>query len=75
MKFGGMEATDAKRLRELESENAKLKALLAETPLHMPVPKRRPQRKKIASQVERKTIGRLMGKHQMCKRHACTLWG
>ena len=29
-KFGGMEISDAKRLRELESENAKLKKLLAE---------------------------------------------
>ena len=34
-KFGGMEATDAKRLRELESENAKLKKLLAEAHLDM----------------------------------------
>ena len=30
-KYGGMQATDAKRLRELESENAKLKRLLAES--------------------------------------------
>ena len=30
-KFGGMEVSDAKRLRELEAENAKLKRLLAET--------------------------------------------
>ena len=29
-KFGGMKASDAKRLRELELENAKLKKLLAE---------------------------------------------
>ena len=29
-KFGGMKASDAKRLCELESENAKLKKLLAE---------------------------------------------
>ena len=29
-KFGGMEINDAKRLRELESENNKLKKLLAE---------------------------------------------
>jgi putative transposase len=28
-KFGGMEASDARRLRELEAENAKLKSLLA----------------------------------------------
>jgi putative transposase len=34
-KFGGMEASDAKRLRELESENAKLKKLLAEAHLDM----------------------------------------
>ena len=32
-KFGGMEASDAKRLRDLESENAKLKKLLAEAHL------------------------------------------
>ena len=32
-KFGGMEVPDAKRLRELESENAKLKKLLAEAHL------------------------------------------
>ncbi len=32
-KYGGMEATDAKRLKELESENAKLKKLLAEAHL------------------------------------------
>jgi len=32
-KYGGMQATDARRLRELESENAKLKRLLAEAHL------------------------------------------
>lgn len=32
-KYGGMQATEAKRLRELESENAKLKRLLAEAHL------------------------------------------
>lgn len=30
-KFGGMEVSEAKRLRELEAENARLKKLLAET--------------------------------------------
>ncbi len=34
-KFGGMEASEAQRLRELESENAKLKRLLAEAHLDM----------------------------------------
>ena len=32
-KFGGMDASDAKRLRALEDENNKLKRLLAETML------------------------------------------
>ena len=32
-KFGGMEVSDAKRLRELEGENGKLKRLLAEAHL------------------------------------------
>ena len=32
-KFGGMEVSDAKRLRELEAENRKLKRLLCEAEL------------------------------------------
>ena len=32
-KFGGLEVSDAKRLRALEDENAKLKRLLAEAML------------------------------------------
>lgn len=32
-KFGGMEVSDAKRLKALEAENAKLKKLLAESML------------------------------------------
>jgi putative transposase len=32
-KFGGMEVSEAKRLRELEAENARLKKLLAEAEL------------------------------------------
>jgi putative transposase len=33
-KFGGMSVSDAKRLKQLEDENAKLKKLLAEAMLH-----------------------------------------
>ena len=36
-KFGGMDVSDAKKLRALESENAKLKKLLAETILEKEV--------------------------------------
>jgi len=36
-KFGGMSVPDAKRLKELESENARLKKLLAESMLELEV--------------------------------------
>lgn len=36
-KFGGMDVSDAKKLRALEAENAKLKKLLAETILEKDV--------------------------------------
>jgi putative transposase len=36
-KFGGLEVTEAKRLRRLEEENAKLKKLLAEAMLDIAV--------------------------------------
>ena len=35
--FGGMEVSDAKRLKALETENARLKKLLAEAPLEQEV--------------------------------------
>lgn len=38
-KFGGMSVPDAKRLKELESENARLKKLLAETLLENEITK------------------------------------
>lgn len=36
-KFGGLEVSDAKRLKALEDENAKLKKLLAETMLEVAI--------------------------------------
>jgi putative transposase len=36
-KFGGMDVSDAKRLKALETENARLKKLLAESALEMEV--------------------------------------
>lgn len=38
-KFGGMEVPDAKRLKQLEQENARLKKLLAERDLEVEVMK------------------------------------
>jgi putative transposase len=44
-KFGGMSVPDAKRLKELELENARLKKLLAETMLEAQVSREALRRK------------------------------
>jgi putative transposase len=44
-KFGGMEVSDAKRLKALESENARLKKLLAESMLENEVSREALRRK------------------------------
>ncbi len=44
-KFGGMTVSDAKRLKQLETENARLKKLLAETLLEAQVSKEALRRK------------------------------
>lgn len=44
-KFGGMSVPDAKRLKELEAENSRLKKLLAETMLEAEVTKEALRRK------------------------------
>lgn len=44
-KFGGMSVSDAKRLKELETENARLKKLLAESLLENEVTKEALRRK------------------------------
>jgi putative transposase len=44
-KYGGMEVSDARRLKELEHENARLKRLVAERDLALEVMKEIQQRK------------------------------
>ena len=44
-KFGGMSVSDAKRLKELETENARLKKLLAESVLENEVTREALQKK------------------------------
>ncbi|WP_404947955.1 IS3 family transposase [Rubrivivax sp. JA1026] len=74
-KFGGMEASDAKRLRELEEENAKLKKLLAEAHLDMHALKSVLGVKPLAPRAKREAIGRLVQEHQLSERRACRLVG
>ena len=45
-KYGGMEASDVKRLKELEEENRRLKQVYAE-PVYLPEPHRSPRTDRI----------------------------
>jgi len=56
-KFGGMEASDARRLRELEAENAKPQAPAGRGASGHARAQERPGGKKIAPQVKREAIG------------------
>lgn len=73
-KFGGMQATDAKRLGELESENS-IKCLLAEVhPGHS-----RTQGwlwcKALAPQARRAAAAQMIAEHHLSERRACRLVG
>ncbi|MBQ0960429.1 IS3 family transposase [Ideonella sp. 4Y11] len=74
-KFGGMDVSEARRLRELEAENAKLKHLLAEAHLDLHALKSVLGGKKVAPQARREMIARLVQEHQLSERRACRLVG
>ena len=68
-KFGGMEVSDAKRLKALEAENAKLKKLLAEAMLEKEVT-REVLRKKVVSAPSRRKVVRHMTIQGLSERQA-----
>ncbi len=75
-KFGGMDVPDAKRLRELEGENAKLKKLLAEAHLDIARAQERSRGKALAPQVKREAIGKMVDANTICPSAApAALWG
>ncbi|MEZ5953125.1 IS3 family transposase [Hyphomonas sp.] len=72
-KFGGMTVSDAQRLRTLESENSKLKRLLAEAMLDNAALKDLGLKKLLTPDVKRKAVQHLMAVHELSERRACKL--
>ncbi|HEY6644428.1 MAG TPA: IS3 family transposase [Povalibacter sp.] len=68
-KFGGMDVSDARRLKALETENAKLKKLLAESMLENEVT-REALRKKLVSAPARRELVRWMMPQGLSQRQA-----
>ena len=74
-KFGGMDVPDARRLRELEGKNAKLKKLLAEAEPGHPLTQGRLWGKALAPQAKRTAITGMVEQYHLSERRACCLAG
>ncbi|MCJ7871472.1 IS3 family transposase [Phaeobacter sp. J2-8] len=74
-KYGGMEVSEAARLKALEDENAKLKRLLADTMLDNVVLKDLPGKELTTLTKRRDAALRAMRDHDISQRRACRLVG
>ncbi|NTZ42951.1 IS3 family transposase [Altererythrobacter sp. SALINAS58] len=70
-KYGGLEVSDARRLKELESENAKLKRLLADAMLDKAALKDLLGKKVLTPAAQREAVAHLQACHGMSERRAC----
>ncbi|WP_420451790.1 IS3 family transposase [Ilumatobacter sp.] len=73
--YGGMKADDAKRLRELESENARLKKLLAEAELDKEMLKHLGRGKMVTPNRRRDAVRELEDRFGVSQRRACRIVG
>ena len=74
-KYGGMDVSEAKRLKALEEENAKLKKLLADARLDNAALKDLLAKKMVTPAVKREAVAHLKGAHGMSERRACKAIG
>ncbi|HEY1017300.1 MAG TPA: IS3 family transposase [Herpetosiphonaceae bacterium] len=72
-KYGGMEVSDAQRLRTLEAENRRLKQLLAETMLDNAALKDVLGKKLVKPADRRQVVAYLVTHHRFSERRACQL--
>ncbi|WP_456828392.1 IS3 family transposase [Bradyrhizobium sp. USDA 4518] len=72
-KFGGMEASEAKRLKSLEDENAKLKKLLAEQMLDAAALRELLFKKMVGPAAKRAAVAHLKAVMGLSERRACTI--
>ncbi|WP_407702708.1 IS3 family transposase [Sulfurivirga caldicuralii] len=72
-KYGGMDVSEAKRLKELEEENAKLKKLLADTMLDNMALKDVLSKKVVSVPAKRQAVEYLQQTWQYSQRKACRL--
>jgi len=74
-KYGGLEVSDAKRLKALEDENAKLKKLLAEAMLDNAMLKDVAAKKIVTPAARREAVAHLQIAYEVSERRACSALG
>ena len=74
-KFGGLEVSDARRLRRLEQDNSRLKKLLAEAMLDNVVLKNLASKKLVTPGAKREAVTHARKQHGLSERRACRLVG
>ena len=74
-KFGGMTVSEAKQLKALEDENAKLKKLLAEQMLDLAAMKELVSKKVVTPAVKREAVAHLRSLLGLSERWACQIAG
>ncbi|MBL4897957.1 MAG: IS3 family transposase [Erythrobacter sp.] len=74
-KFGGLEVSDARRLRTLEQENSRLKKLLTEAMLDNVVLKDPAFKKMVTPGAKREAVAHAREQHGLSERRACSLVG
>nr|WP_254055688.1 IS3 family transposase [Ruegeria sp. EL01] len=72
-KFGGMNVSDAKKLRALEDENNRLKRMLADAMLDNAALKDLANKKLLTPDVKRRAVSDVMDRHGLSERRACEL--
>jgi transposase-like protein len=74
-KYGGMDVSDAKRLKALEEENARLKKLLAEQMLDAAALRELLSKKMVGPAAKRDAVVHLRSAMGLSERRACTIVG
>jgi putative transposase len=74
-KYGGLEISEAGRLKSLEDENRRLKKLLAEAMLDYAALKGSARKKRLEPAARRDAVTRLIERHRMSRVRACRLVG
>ena len=74
-KYGGLEVSEAKRLRGLESENAKLKKLLADAMLDNAALKDLLAKKMVTPAAKREAVAHVCSAFELSERRACIMIG